>query len=145
MPVRGRPTAAQALMGLAGDSTVQTGDVFDDLAAEQDAVEAVLAGLDQDAWCHASGAAGWTVADVVLHLAQAEEYVIASVRGNEAALLVRDRDGPPLDELMDRLSPGSAVRRPRRCSPGGKPPAVLRWPRCAPAHRRHGCDGRLSR
>jgi uncharacterized protein (TIGR03084 family) len=85
---------------------VQTGDVFDDLAAEQDALEAVLAGLDQDAWCHASGAAGWTVADVVLHLAQTEEYVVASVRDDEAALLVRDRDGPSLDELMDRLVAG---------------------------------------
>jgi len=40
---------------------------------------------------------------VVLHLAQTEEYVIASVTGNEAALLVRDRDRPPLDELMDQL------------------------------------------
>jgi uncharacterized damage-inducible protein DinB len=72
---------------------VSTGDVFDDLSAEQDALEAVLAALDQDAWCYPSGAAGWTVADVVLHLAQTEEYVIASVTGNEAALLVRDRDG----------------------------------------------------
>ena len=98
---------------------MQTGDVFDDLAAEQDALEAVLSGLDQDAWCHASGAAGWTVADVVLHLAQTEEYVIASVTGNEAALLVRDRDGPPLDELMDRLVAG------QRCAP---PAAVFtRW------------------
>jgi uncharacterized protein (TIGR03084 family) len=98
---------------------VQTGDVFDDLAAEQDALEAVLAGLDQDAWCHVSGGAGWTVADVVLHLAQTEEYVIASVTGNEAALLVRDRDGPPLDELMDRLVAG------QRCAP---PAAVFnRW------------------
>ncbi|MGH3973835.1 MAG: maleylpyruvate isomerase N-terminal domain-containing protein, partial [Pseudonocardiaceae bacterium] len=82
---------------------MQSGDVFDDLTAEQDALEAVLAGLDQDAWCHTSGAAGWTVADVVLHLAQTEEYVIASVTGDEASMLVRDRDGPPLDELMDRL------------------------------------------
>jgi uncharacterized protein (TIGR03084 family) len=98
---------------------VQTGDVFDDLTAEQDALEAVLAGLDQDAWCHASGAAGWTVADVVLHLAQTEEYVIASATGNEAALLIRDRDGPPLDELMDRLVAG------QRCVP---PTAVFaRW------------------
>jgi uncharacterized protein (TIGR03084 family) len=82
---------------------VQTRDVFDDLTAEQDALEAVLAALDQDAWCHASGAAGWTVADVVLHLAQTEEYVIASITGNQAPLLSRDRDGSPLDDLMDQL------------------------------------------
>jgi uncharacterized protein (TIGR03084 family) len=96
-----------------------TGDVFDDLAAEQDALEAALAALDPDAWYHPSGAAGWTIADVVLHLAQTEEYLIASVMGNEALLLIRDRDGPPLDELMDRLV---AVQR---CAP---PTAVFtRW------------------
>ncbi len=58
-----------------------TGDVFDDLAAEQDALAAVLAALKRDAWCHASGAAGWTVADVVLHLTQIKEYMI----GEQAA------------------------------------------------------------
>ena len=78
-------------------------DVFDDLSAEQDALEAVLAALDQHAWDHNSAAAGWTVADVVLHLAQTEEFVLASVTGHEAPMLARDRDGLTLDELMDRL------------------------------------------
>ena len=119
---------------------VLTGDVFDDLSAEQDALEAVLAALDQDVWCHPSGAAGWTVADVVLHLAQTEEYVIASVTGNEAALLIRDRDGPPLDELMDRLVAAQRCAPPttvfsrwqtaRRAALAGLracPPMALRW------------------
>jgi uncharacterized protein (TIGR03084 family) len=82
---------------------VHTADVFDDLCAEQDALEAVLAALDQDAWHHDSAAAGWTVTDVVLHLAQTEEFVLASIAGDETSLLARDRDGPPLDEVMDRL------------------------------------------
>jgi uncharacterized protein (TIGR03084 family) len=52
--------------------------VFDDLEGEQDALEAVLAGLTPDRWTHPSAADGWTVADVVLHLAQTEEAVVAT-------------------------------------------------------------------
>jgi uncharacterized protein (TIGR03084 family) len=93
--------------------------IFDDLEAEQEQLHAMLAGLTEDQWRTPSAAAGWSVADVVLHLAQTEEFVIASVRGDEVALLVRDRDGPPLDDLMDRLV---AVQR---CAP---PAAVFtRW------------------
>src|SRR2546423_11130490 len=80
---------------------------------------------DPGAWRHDSSAAGWTV-DVVLHLAQTEEFVLASVTGHAAPLLARDRDGPPLDELMDRLvaaqrtAPPVAGVPPWRCAP---PPA----------------------
>jgi uncharacterized protein (TIGR03084 family) len=56
-------------------------EVFDDLKAELDRLEAILDGLDEAAWAVPSGAAGWTVADVVLHLAQTEEAVAASVSG----------------------------------------------------------------
>jgi uncharacterized protein (TIGR03084 family) len=120
---------------------VQTREVFDDLTAEQEALEAVLASLDEDVWCHASGAAGWTIADGVLHLAQTEEHVIASVTGSEAPALARDRDGPPLDEVMDRLvaaertAPPTAVferwrtaRRAALTALRACPPKVrLRW------------------
>jgi uncharacterized protein (TIGR03084 family) len=51
---------------------------FDDLEAEGDRLEAVLTSLDAGAWQHPSAAAGWTVADVVLHLAQTEEVVVGS-------------------------------------------------------------------
>ena len=53
-------------------------DVFDDLQAEQEALAAVLRGLSIDDWSRPSAATGWTVADVVLHLAQTEEAVITS-------------------------------------------------------------------
>jgi hypothetical protein len=39
--------------------------VFDDLAAEQERLEGILGGLDEARWLSPSGAAGWTVADVV--------------------------------------------------------------------------------
>jgi uncharacterized protein (TIGR03083 family) len=52
--------------------------VFDDLVAEQDRLDAILAGLNDAEWAAPSAAAGWSVADVVLHLAQSEEAVTAS-------------------------------------------------------------------
>lgn len=56
-------------------------DVIEALAAEGDQVEALLGGLDEGAWAHPSGCSGWTISDVVLHLAQTEEAVVATVTG----------------------------------------------------------------
>jgi len=55
--------------------------VFDDLAAEQARLDDILAGLSQAQWLSESAAAGWSVADVVLHLAQSEDGVISSASG----------------------------------------------------------------
>ena len=57
--------------------------VFDDLAAEQERLEGILGELNEAQWMSASGAAGWTVADVVLHLAQSEESVVVSASGGD--------------------------------------------------------------
>ncbi len=75
--------------------------VFDDLVAEQNRLERLLDGLDEAAWMSPSGAAGWTIADVVLHLAQAEERVLTSVAGAGSGTLAAS--GPSLDEVMDQL------------------------------------------
>jgi uncharacterized protein (TIGR03084 family) len=58
--------------------------IFDDLIAEQDRIETILTDLDNDAWLSPSGAAGWTIADVVLHLAQTEEAVATTAAGVDA-------------------------------------------------------------
>jgi uncharacterized protein (TIGR03084 family) len=57
--------------------------VFDDLAAEQDRLDGILSGFDEAVWMSPSAAAGWTVADVVLHLAQSEESVVVTVSGGD--------------------------------------------------------------
>ena len=57
-------------------------DVVDDLAAEEERLEGILTGLSEEQWLAESGAPGWSVADVVLHLAQSEEAVVASVAGD---------------------------------------------------------------
>jgi uncharacterized protein (TIGR03084 family) len=75
--------------------------VFDDLAAEYEQLDAVLAALDPGAWARESMAAGWTIADVVLHLAQTEEYVVASTRGDQLRFL--GESGLSVDGLMDQV------------------------------------------
>ncbi|HXY94631.1 MAG TPA: maleylpyruvate isomerase family mycothiol-dependent enzyme [Acidimicrobiia bacterium] len=75
-------------------------DIFGDLTAEQDRLEAILDALDDDAWTTESGAPGWTIADVVLHLAQSEEAVVATVsrRGSGPSSFAAPGR---LDDVMD--------------------------------------------
>jgi uncharacterized protein (TIGR03084 family) len=75
--------------------------IFDDLTAEQDRLENVLSGLDDAQWTSPSAAAGWTVADVLLHLAQSEEGVVASVTGGGRDM--HPAEGRGVDESMDLL------------------------------------------
>ncbi|WP_067826529.1 maleylpyruvate isomerase family mycothiol-dependent enzyme [Actinomadura kijaniata] len=103
-------------------------DVFDDLAAEYRQLDAVLAGLSPRMWAAESAADGWTVCDVVLHLAQTEELVLASAAGEREAF--RREEGVPLDELMDRLvvaergaPPGHVLERWREAA-GATPRAL---------------------
>src|SRR5215831_15179069 len=89
--------------------------IFDDLEAEEDRLQDILDGLDEAQWASPSGAAGWTVADVVLHLAQSEEAALASATG--AVRAFRREPGATLDEVMDqrvqeeRAPPARVFRR----------------------------------
>jgi uncharacterized protein (TIGR03084 family) len=76
--------------------------VFDDLAAEQDRLDEVLGGLGRDDWGLPSAAAGWSVSDVVLHLAQTEELVVASAGGDPAPFARDAERGGSIDELAAR-------------------------------------------
>jgi len=93
-------------------------EIFDDLAAEQDRLQAILDGLSEAQWATASGAAGWTIADVVLHLGQTEEAVLASATG--VGLGLRSERSAVLDEFMDdlvkseRAAAGQVFRRWRK-------------------------------
>src|SRR5208282_152363 len=82
----GGPTGAGRVFGRSGTyrpvtrcAIVRGMTIFDDLAAEQERLEGILSGLDLAQWASPSGASGWTIADVVLHLAQSEEGVHATV------------------------------------------------------------------
>jgi uncharacterized protein (TIGR03084 family) len=88
------------------------------LAAQQQDLSELLTPLDDVGWATPSRCAGWSVADVVLHLAQTDEMALASVRGrfdeviseltagvgsagsveDGAGLMVeRERGGPPAE------------------------------------------------
>jgi uncharacterized protein (TIGR03084 family) len=60
-------------------------DVFTDLEAELAQMEAMLDRLTPDQWLSPSVAAGWSIADVVLHLAQTEEAIPLSVGAEDEA------------------------------------------------------------
>jgi uncharacterized protein (TIGR03084 family) len=94
--------------------------IFDDLDTEQQRLDAILAGLDPRQWSAPSQAAGWTVADVVLHLAQTEEAVAFSVAGAHAPdANIADRpDGLSVDDFAAQL-----VRAERAATE----PVLPRW------------------
>lgn len=65
-------------------------DVLGALEAETESLSAFLDGLSADQWQHPSACTGWSVSDVVLHLAQSEEGVIGAFdRGNAGILMAR--------------------------------------------------------
>jgi uncharacterized protein (TIGR03084 family) len=99
--------------------------VYDDLEAEQDRLDQVLGALGRDDWDRPSAAAGWSVSDVVLHLAQSEELVVASAVG-DLALFANDT-------VRDRSVGGFAGRRVED-ERGATPDAVYqRWRAARPA------------
>ncbi len=93
--------------------------VFDDLRAEEDRLEGILAGLDVAGWMSPSAAAGWSVGDVVLHLALSEELVVLTLRASDPSLRF-ERGGNTLDEVMaaqvsaERAEPAAVFARWQR-------------------------------
>ncbi|WP_103944248.1 maleylpyruvate isomerase family mycothiol-dependent enzyme [Thermomonospora echinospora] len=77
---------------------MEAAGIFEDLAAEHAQLRALLEGLEPAAWAAESDAKGWSVMDVVVHLAQSEELVAATVAGRKDAFA--RPDGVPLDAVM---------------------------------------------
>ena len=91
-------------------------DPISALAAEEERLEEILSGLDAVEWDKGSACAGWSVRDVVLHLAQTEEAVVASLGGGAFAAPA-SADVSTIDDLMaawvdaERDSSGDAFAR----------------------------------
>jgi uncharacterized protein (TIGR03084 family) len=101
------------------------------LAEQQAELAGLLAPLDERGWQRPSPCEGWTVADVVLHLAQTDELALASVQGrfndvmgelaggmgsagtvdDGAALMVEQERGQPASALRDRWQCGADTLR----------------------------------
>jgi uncharacterized protein (TIGR03084 family) len=102
------------------------GERVETIVAALEAQQAELTSLlGDDAWSRPSRCAGWSVADVVLHLAQTNEMAQASIDGtfgewakgfpsdardvdDGAARLVARERGGPVDELRRRWLDGAA-------------------------------------
>jgi uncharacterized protein (TIGR03084 family) len=90
------------------------------LAAQHAELAALLAPLDEADWQRPTPCEGWTVADVVLHLAQTDELAQASARGHMSDALetlaggagpaASVDDGAAAMVARDRGAGGSAVR-----------------------------------
>ena len=99
--------------------------IFDDLAAEQERLEEILLGLDEAQWMSPSGAKGWTIADVVLHLAQSEEGVEATAAHRRLSTRLGADAGDAMDERaaeavrMERAAPAEVFARWQRARQAG--------------------------
>jgi uncharacterized protein (TIGR03084 family) len=90
------------------------------LAEQQAELSGLLDGLDEDGWQRGSRCEGWSVADVVLHLAQTNELAIGSATGRfgDAMLALGEGmrpatsvdDAADLAVARDRGGPVAAVR-----------------------------------
>jgi uncharacterized protein (TIGR03084 family) len=77
-----------------------TGDVFAALEEQTDRLDAILTGLDEEQWAAASLCPGWSVSDVVLHLGQTEEAVVATIEGGSAPIPVEG--AATVDDAMEQ-------------------------------------------
>ena len=82
-------------------SYMEPRDVMADLLAEYEAIQGFLDELNDSAASRESSCRGWTVSDVVLHLAQTEEAVVATIKGVTDPLPQID-GASNIDELMQR-------------------------------------------
>jgi uncharacterized protein (TIGR03084 family) len=94
--------------------------IFDDLGAEQERLEKILSGLVEAQWTSPSGAEGWTIADVVLHLAQSEEGVEATTARRPVRAGLGAAAGTTTDEWaaervrLERAAPAEVFARWQR-------------------------------
>ncbi len=115
-------------------------DIIADLIAEDDRLEAILETYTDAQWSTQSLCPGWTTADVILHLAQSDEAVIASVGAADHAAAVWRGSATTVDGLMEeqvqreRAAPSIVFHRWRAARRGAvdalraaDPDVKLRW------------------
>jgi uncharacterized protein (TIGR03084 family) len=76
-------------------------DVLDALAAQHRELATILDGIGESAWQQPSRCRGWSVADVVLHLAQTDEMAVASLEGRIGEFFAERWGGSPAASIDD--------------------------------------------
>ena len=121
--------------------------ILNALDEQHSELAALLDPLDDAGWQRPTRCEGWTVADVVLHLAQSDELAVASVQDRLPERLGLLAGGPdPQGDVDDGAAAMVAQERgapTRPCSTGGGP-ALPRCARCSRrATRTNGSTGLL--
>ncbi|MDQ2677490.1 MAG: TIGR03084 family metal-binding protein [Actinomycetota bacterium] len=94
------PRAADPTADLTADPIT---DLIVDLAAEHDALDTVVAGLDAEQWTTPTPSPGWTVTDQVAHLSFFDDAAVTAIRDPE-------RFAVETAELLDAvLAPGGSL------------------------------------
>ena len=89
--------------------------IVDDLRAESDDLDALVADLPAERWADATPAPGWTIAHQIAHLLWTDRVALLSVD-----------DEAGFNEVLWKTPPGSSIAARRR-SP--RPPHPMRcWP-----------------
>lgn len=123
--------------------------IVEALAAQHAELDGLLTGLDADGWAAPTRCPGWSVADVVLHLAQTDELGTASAQGRlvEVAGHWIDRTRGSVDKAAEvavaaerGLAPADLLAR-RRAAGSAECAALLA---CNPAVRCNWVVGDLS-
>jgi uncharacterized protein (TIGR03084 family) len=89
------------------DLMFEAGDIAEALAEQQAELGGLLDGLDEAGWAAGSRCTGWSVSDVVLHLAQTNEMAVGSFEDRYDEVLAGLTEGmagaQSLDEGVDKM------------------------------------------
>jgi len=85
-----------------------------DLRAEGDALDAVVAQLEETAWLGPTPARGWTIAHQVAHLAWTDEQAMLAATDPEGFARAVADAGPELAEMVDLAAGSGATESPER-------------------------------
>lgn len=128
-------------------------EVLSGLSEQDEELDGLVAGLDESGWAMPSRCPGWSIADVVLHVAQTDEMTVASAEGTFTATHAafgaspsEVRAGADVDDLAGRAvaaerAPGAVVYPRWRAAAAAQAKALAA---CEPGRRLPWVAGELS-
>jgi uncharacterized protein (TIGR03084 family) len=85
-----------------------------DLRAEGDALDGVVAGLEETAWLNPTPAEGWTIAHQIAHLAWTDQQALLAVTDPEGFARAANEAGTALAAAVDEAADSGATDSPER-------------------------------
>lgn len=106
--------------------------VIDDLCAESEELDRIVAELSPEQWALQTPAPGWTVAHQIAHLAWTDHHSVLAVTDQSAFSREVEKALAQPGDFVDNGAAEGAAKPPSGCSRTGGPDA-RRWPRrCGP-------------